>query len=125
MRKLFYPCNMININVKKAARLATPRGWLIRGQCATTAAGQFTYVRGIVLQLPRCTLSLALIGWIHCQAPQILLQDILMTMEERLTTAVARSFFISPFDKSIIAWAAVGVKLKGCKLQCADILINI
>jgi len=30
-----------------------------------------------------------------------------MMMMERLTTAVARSFFISPFDKSIIAWDAV------------------
>jgi len=35
-----------------------------------------------------------------------------MTMMERLTTAVARSFFISPFDKSIIAKNLIEVKLK-------------
>ena len=47
-----------------------------------------------------------------------------MAMMERLTTAVARSFFISPFDKSIIAKDITKVKLKVSKIEYTHFLIN-
>ena len=61
---------------------------------------------------PALIIVLASSGWIHRRAPHTIRWYFTLQSEERLATAVARSFFISPFDVSIIALNAGIVKLR-------------